>query len=107
MKPLGFVFFFAFIAAAVSGFISGWDGALLGTVLFVSSGPMIVWTSRSGAHLPGVFETDDVQFVVTWSAESVGPGEFVTVLLLAQNHVDVARRVQFDMKGPARLRSRC
>ena len=108
-KPLGFVLFFAFIGAAVSGFIAGWDGpALVGTLLFLSSVPLIVWASRTGAQLTGVgefapgaavFETSDVQFTVSWAPEPVGPGEFVEVRLLAQNCVDVARRVQIDVKG--------
>jgi hypothetical protein len=111
-RPLGFVLFFAFIGAVVSGFIGGWDvPAILGAMLFVSSVPLIVWASRTGEHLKGIhdfeaigalFESNELQFTVSWNPEPVGPGQFVEVKVMVQNCVDEPRRLQLEVKGGMR-----
>ncbi|MFZ5439902.1 MAG: hypothetical protein ACOZQL_07820 [Myxococcota bacterium] len=111
LRPLGFVFFFAFIAPTVGGFIGGFVGPrLLGTALFLSAIPLIVWASRTGARLKGlldfgsgaVFERSGVQFSVEWTTGPFGPGEHVEVAVRAQNCLDVSRTLVVSVKGDGR-----
>lgn len=112
-RSLAFVAFFSFIYPALSGFIGGWSAPQVGAAcLFVLSVPLLVWSSRSAETLRGladfgagsgsVFESGDVQFTVRWSDATVGPGEHVDVVVLAQNCVDVTRELRLIVRGDRR-----
>ena len=110
-RGLAFVLFFAFIFPSLAGFIGGWDPPqLLSAALFLLSVPLLIWASRTGEKLKGlsalglvnVFESGEVQFSVGWSAEPVGPGESVEVMVHAQNCVDVPRSLLIKVRGDLR-----
>ncbi|MDP1829220.1 MAG: hypothetical protein Q8L48_38505 [Archangium sp.] len=120
-KNLGFVLFFVCIVPTLGGLIGGWG--LLPIVCaagFLSSIPMLVWGSISGERLPGVgslvrgatvFESHDVQFIVVVPerpAPTVAPGDYVEVLVVAQNCVDVPRQLLVEVVGePRALAQEC
>lgn len=110
-RPLGFVFFFAFFAPVLTGFIGGWRlPQVLCAPLFLLSVPLIVWASRTGERLKGltefahgdVFENGEVQFAVSWPQAQLGPGETLDLRVHAQNCVDVARSLTIKVRGDLR-----
>jgi hypothetical protein len=108
LRSLGSVSFFAFIVPAVALFVGELTPArAVGAALFLASVPLILWASRRTPQikglpdfgLPDVFELGGVQFAVAHGVEPVGVGEYVRVLVRAQNVLEVPRNLVIRVRG--------